>query len=96
MFEKINNNPFVQNCKNTWFYKPARAAFYLTATALIVAAIAATIFYAGPYMCHVALGLLTVAKWTAIISAGTILLSVGEVVGKKAWEILQNKMKSAT
>lgn len=94
MFAKITESQFIKDYKNNWFYKPARAAFYLTATVLIVAALAAAIFYVGPFMLPVATGLLYAAKWTAITCAGAGLICLGELIARKAWVILERKMAS--
>lgn len=67
---------FFTKIKESFPFRCMRAFAVLTATALVISAIAISIFYAGPYMCVVAISLLHSAKWLAILSASCLALSV--------------------
>jgi hypothetical protein len=103
MLDKVSQTPWVKSFvdykkrhENDLLYRVTRACAVITLLILAVSAVAAAIFFVGPYMGTVALATLTAAKWMAIITAGSALFYLAFLCCKKAYEVLQFKLSQLT
>lgn len=90
--DRFCDRPAVKEITSSIYFKAGEALLTVAAVTLVVAAIAIAMFLIGPSMFYVAVGALHLAKWTALVAAGALIVGAAIWAGTKLYLLIKERV----